>query len=357
MRAVVLTGHGGDDKLEYRIDYPKPVPGDGEVVIRVGACGVNNTDINTRTAWYSQSATAATTGVAAPGARAEDAAWGGSPILFPRVQGADIAGVVEAAGPGANAALVGRRVLVDNCVRDGEEPDNLEKAGYLGSECDGGFAEFVKIHERQVHPIESDLRDIDLATFATSYSTAENMLDRAQVGDGDSVLITGASGGVGSALIQLAKRRGAKTVALCANEKADAVRAAGADAVLPRAPADLRAALAALGRPEVDVVADVVGGDLWPQVVGAIKRGGRYVCSGAIAGPIVRFDLRPFYLRDLAFFGATVTTARAFRNLVGYIERGEIRPLVAAVFPLPELRAAQAAFVAKKHIGNIVICP
>ncbi len=182
------------------------------------------------------------------------------------------------------------------------------------------------------------------------------MLNRAAVAAGDSVLIPGASGGVGSALIQLAKRRGARTIAMCSPAKSDGVYLAGADAVLPRAPDNLGAALVeATGQDTVTVVADVVGGPNWPDVIDVLARGGRYTCAGAIAGPIVTFDLRTFYLRDLTFTGATVVPAGTFANLVGYIEAGEIRPLVAATYPLRELHAAQTAFIAKQHVGNIVV--
>ena len=358
MRAVLLTGHGGLDKLEYREDLPLPEPEAQEVLIKVGACGLNNTDVNTRTAWYSKGVSDATTGGAFGDAEDEDASWGGAAIRFPRIQGADVCGRVVAAGSAAGADLIGRRVLIDTWLRDWESPLDLDRCGYYGSECDGGYAEYTKVDRRNVHPVESDLPDAELATFATSYVTAENMLNRAEVGPGDSVLIPGASGGVGSALIQLAKRRGAKTVALSGADKADAVAAVGPDAVLPREPDDLAARLReAIGQEEVTVVADVVAGRLWPTLIDALARGGRYTCAGAIAGPIVEFDLRTFYLRDLTFTGATIVPPGVFADLVGYIERGEIKPLLAETYPLADLVAAQEAFLAKKHVGNIVVLP
>ena len=164
----------------------------------------------------------------------------------------------------------------------------------------------------------------------------------------------GASGGVGSGLIQLAKRRGARVVALASESKHDAVRALGADLVLPRAPENLRAAL---GDEKITVLADVVGGPYWPQLLDVIERGGRLTCSGAIAGPMVEFDLRTLYLRDLTFTGSTVIDPEVTRNLVKYIEAGEVKPALAATYPLAELREAQAAFIAKKHTGNIVVVP
>lgn len=358
MRAVVLTGHGGLDKLEVHDDWPVPVPGPGEVLIRVGACGMNNTDVNTRSAWYSKGVTDATTGDGFDTAGEEDATWGGGAITFPRIQGADVCGRVVAVGADVPADLVGTRVLVDTWLRDWDDPLDLEKTGYFGSECDGGYAEYTKVDQRQVHPIRSDLSDAELATFATAYITAENMLNRAGVSVDDTVLIPGASGGVGSALVQLTKRRGATAIAMCADAKAARVRAIGADAVLPRAPEDLKAALRqSIGRDTVSVLADVVGGNQWPSLLDVLERGGRFTCAGAIAGPVVTFDLRTFYLRDLTFTGATIVPPGVFADLVGYIERGEIRPLLAEIHPLTDFHAAQEAFIAKTHVGNIVIVP
>lgn len=358
MHAMVLTAFGDLDCLEWHEDWPKPVPGPDQVLIRVAACGLNNTDVNTRTGWYSKNTTQATASTVQEGVEGDNAAWGGSPIAFPRIQGADVAGYVEGVGAQADPAFVGRRVIIDTWLRDWNDPDNRAKTGFFGSECDGGFAQYTCVDARQVHPVDCDLTDAELATFATSYVTAENMLNRAQVTGGDVVLVPGASGGVGSALIQLAHRRGAKTVAMCGADKAEQVRALGPLAVLPRAPDDLSAALMqAIGTETVTVVADVVGGPIWPHLIDVIAPGGRYTCAGAIAGPMVDFDLRTFYLRDLTFTGATVVPPGVFVDLVGYIERGEVKPMLAQTFALRDLHQAQRAFVAKQHVGNIVVIP
>ncbi len=207
-----------------------------------------------------------------------------------------------------------------------------------------------------MHAVESNLSDAELATFATSSITAENMLRRAEVKEGDTVLIPGASGGVGTALIQLSRRRGAVPIAMCGEGKAEQVRSIGAEAVIVRSPEDLSAELkSAVGCSQVDVVADVVGGALWPQLIEALRRGGRYTCAGAIAGPMVEFDLRTFYLNDLTFTGATIIPPGLFAELVGYIERGEIKPLLAGTWPLQKLRDAQAQFLTKEHVGNLVV--
>ena len=180
------------------------------------------------------------------------------------------------------------------------------------------------------------------------------MLNRARVGAAATVLVPGASGGVGGALVQLAKRRGARAIAMASEAKHAEVAKLGPDLILPRAPGDLRGALAG---ETVTVVADVVGGPGWPALIGILARGGRYTCSGAIAGPTVALDLRRLYLRDLTFTGSTVVPGHVFRDVVGYIERGEVRPMLAATYPLSALRAAQQAFIDKRHVGNIVVVP
>ena len=126
------------------------------------------------------------------------------------------------------------------------------------------------------------------------------------------------------------------------------------DKILPRAPENLRAAL---GDEKITVVADIVGGPYWPVLIDILERGGRYTCSGAIAGPMVELDLRTFYLRDLTFTGSTVITPEVMPNLIRYIEQREIKPALAATYPLDQLREAQAAFIAKTHAGNIVVTP
>lgn len=354
MRAMVTMGHGGLDQMVWHEDWPCPTPARGEVLIRVGACGLNNTDVNTRSGWYSKAVTEATTGDAFAKVNDEDPTWGGTPIVFPRIQGADVCGEIVGTGEGVDASRIGERVITDNWLRDENDPDNKNKTGYFGSECDGGFAEYTVIPASNALMISSSLSDAELATFSCSYSTAEGMLTRAEVTDKDTVLVPGASGGVGGALVQLAKRRGARVIALAAEPKHAEVKALGADRMLPRAPANLRAELK---DETITVVADIVGGAMWPNLIDILERGGRYTCSGAIAGPMVELDLRTFYLRDLTFTGSTVIDPEVMMRLISYIEDGSIKPALAAVYPLDQLREAQAAFIAKKHTGNIVVCP
>ncbi|NNL18587.1 MAG: zinc-binding dehydrogenase, partial [Boseongicola sp.] len=341
MKAMVTMGHGELDQMVFRSDWPKPVPASGEVLIRVGACGLNNTDVNTRSGWYSKTVTDATTGSGFSEVGEEDPAWGGSPITFPRIQGADVCGKIVAVGEGVEPSRVGERVISDNWLRDVDDPSDMNKTGYFGSERDGGFAEFTTMPARNAIPVRSSLTDAELATFSCSYSTAEGMLTRADVTERDTVLVPGASGGVGGALVQLARRRGAKVIAMASKAKHEDVWKLGADMVLPRDPEDLRGAL---GDEKISVVADVVGGPYWANLIEILERGGRYTCSGAIAGPIVELDLRTFYLRDLTLTGSTVIPPEVMTNLVRYIENGEIKPSLAATYPLENLHDAQRAF-------------
>lgn len=347
MKAFILMGHGDLDQLVYRTDWPVPAYGDHEVLIKVHACGLNNTDVNTRIAWYSKSVNEGTSGGALV-ADDMDASWGGGSLELPRIQGADVCGTVVAVGTRVDQNLIDKRVLVDCWLRQWAEPHNRNKTGYFGSECDGGFAEYTVVDYRNVYPLRSELSDTELATFATSWMTAEGMLNRAGVNQEDTVLITGASGGVGSALISLANRRGAKTIAMASEAKWPQIEALSPWKIIGRSPG-------ALGTEKVSVVADVVAGQIFPELICRLERGGRYVTSGAIAGPIVDLDVRTLYLHDLTLLGSTVVEPGTFADLVGYIERGEISPVLAATYPLCELHAAQLAFIEKKHTGNIVV--
>ncbi|WP_299725858.1 alcohol dehydrogenase family protein [uncultured Tateyamaria sp.] len=354
MKAMVTMGHGDIDQMVLHRDWPCPAPAPQEVLIRVGACGLNNTDVNTRSGWYSKTVTEATTGSAFETVGEDDPAWGGSPIQFPRIQGADVCGEIVAVGADVDPARIGERVITDAWLRDADDLQNMNKTGYFGSERDGGFAEYCTTPARNALAIRSSLSDAELATFSCSYSTAEGMLTRANLTDRDTVLVPGASGGVGGALVQLAKRRGARVIAMASEAKHADVARLGPDVILPRAPTDLRAAL---GADKITVVADIVGGPYWPTLIDILERGGRYTCSGAIAGPMVELDLRTFYLRDLTFTGSTVITPEVMPNLIRYIEDDEIKPALAATYPLEQLHEAQAEFIAKKHTGNIVVVP
>ncbi|MEM7091409.1 MAG: zinc-binding dehydrogenase [Actinomycetota bacterium] len=351
MTAAVTLGNGGFEMIDVR-QVPMPEPGAGETRLRVLAAGMNNTEINTRLGWYSSSVVESTDDTATEAADAEDAvhrADGGwnAATPFPLIQGTDCCGVVDAVGADVDASIIGRRSLVRACMRPNGF-DSIENV-WMASDFDGAFAEYVIVPATEVFPVDCDWSDAELGAIPCAYATAENMLHRAAVRTGDRVLITGASGGVGSAAVQLAKRRGAHVVGVSSADKADVVSELGADEVLDRSVA-----------PEpmsFDVVVDNVAGPSFDSTLSAVRRGGRYVSSGAIGGPIVDLDMRTFYLRDITLIGCTAWDEPVFPNLIGYIERGEIRPRVAKTFPLADIVAAQQEFLEKRHVGKFVLIP
>lgn len=355
MSGVVLTGHGGPEKLEYRTDLEVPAPKAGEVLIRVGASAVNNTDINTRIGWYSKGVTSETGAAAEQGfdsANDDDASWSGVPLQLPRIQGADCCGEVIAVGEQVAPSRIGERVMVRTLqapFKDGNAHDCIT----FGSECDGGFAQYAIARSSEAFAVESVLSDAELASFPCAYSTAENMIDRVNIQAGELVLITGASGGVGSAAIQLVKRRKAKVIAVCGADKMEQVSELGADQVISRG----KNLLQVLGADAVDVVIDLVAGDQWPQLPDLLRRGGRYTVAGAIGGPMVEMDVRTLYLKDLSFFGCTYQPRHVFENLVSYIEGDELKPLVSAQYALQDITQAQQAFMEKKFIGKLILLP
>lgn len=340
MRAVVLTRFGGPEVLEPR-ELPDPGAAPGEVVVRVAAAAVNNTDVWTRSGAYGTD---------------EPAGWLG-PVDFPRVQGADVCGEVVEVGDGVDPGLLGRRVLVDPVLAYADGPEPLVEA-VLGSEADGGYAELVAVAADRVHDVSaSPLDDRQLACLPISYGTATGMLERAGVRRGETLLVSGASGGVGLSLVDLASARGARVVALSSGSKADAVRAAGADVVLDRHDGDVGQQLGDLVPEGLDAVADVVGGGLLGTVMPHLRPGGRWVVSGAVAGPVVELDLRRLYLRSVSLLGSTMHTPDQFAVLVAAANDGGLRPQVARTFPLAEAAAAQAVLERREHTGKLVLLP
>ncbi|MDN5914404.1 MAG: zinc-binding dehydrogenase [Pseudonocardia sp.] len=348
MRAAVLTGFGGPEVLQIR-DVPVPVPGSGELLVRVTAAAVNNTDLWTRRGAYGL-----------PGQPDALAGWRG-PVAFPRIQGGDIAGVVVAAGDGDGdgRSAVGRRVLVDPAIYDGPGPD-ANPVGLLGSEADGGFAQYVVVPADRAHDMTgSPLTDEQLSCLPVAYGTATGMLERAGIGAGETVLVTGASGGVGLALVQLAAARGARVVALTAPGKGDLLREAGAAAIVHRdaAPEATADAVAELVPDGLDAVADVVGGALLPALLPTVRDGGRWVIAGAVAGPEVAVDLRRLYLHNVALIGSSMHTPAHFSRLAADAVAGRVVPWVAERHDLAEIHTAQARFARSAHVGKIVLLP
>ena len=344
MQGVYLTRHGGPEALEWREDIPVPTPGPGQVLVRVAAAGVNNTDINTRIGWYAPEVTGATDAVDQD---VQAGGWGGA-LAFPRIQGGDLCGIVEQVGPGAGFKPGQRVTCPINLPRP--RPGNPTGFIALGSEIDGAFAQYCLLEADDLYDVTaSPLSDVEIAAIPCAFGTAENLLTRAGVTAGHKVLITGASGGVGLAAVQLAALRGASFSGVTSAAKADTVWAQGASETFERD--------APLPRDAFDVVIDVVGGPAFPGLIQALKPGGHYAVSGAIAGPIVQADLREIYLRDITIHGCTHQAFEVFGRLVELINAGRIRPLVSKTYPLRDIAKAQEDFQSKALPGKLVLIP
>lgn len=343
MRAVRITRHGGPEVLEP-VRVAVPAPQAGEVLVQVAAVALNNTDLWTREGAYGR-----------PDDPKALSGWRG-PIDFPRVQGADVAGRVVAVGAGVAEGLVGRRVVVDPAIYDTEGP-HANPVGLMGSERDGGYAEYVTAPVERVHDVtESPLTDDQLAALPTAYGTALGMIERGRLRQGETALVSGASGGVGLALVQIARARGARVIAISSGPKIDAVREAGAREVVNRA-GDIAEQIRAVAPEGIDVALDVVAGELVSEGLPLLREGGRWVIAGALGGYGVTFDVRRLYLHNAQVIGSAMHTPTHFGLLMDLARQGAVRPVIAAAFPLDQAARAQEELSRRGHVGKIVMHP
>lgn len=343
MRAVRIVAHGGPEVLEST-EVAVPSPQAGEVLVRVSAVALNNTDLWTREGSYGR-----------PGDPMALSGWRG-PVDFPRIQGADVAGRVAAVGAGVDEGLVGRRVVVDPAIYDSDTPD-ANPVGLMGSERDGGYAEYVTAAQQRVHDVtDSPLTDDQLAALPTAYGTALGMIERGRLQSGETALVSGASGGVGIALVQIARARGARVLAISSGSKTESVRGAGAHEVIDRG-RDVAEQIGAAAPEGIDVALDVVAGDLVSNGLPLLREGGRWVIAGALGGYDVAFDVRRLYLHNAQLIGSSMHTPAHFSLLVDLARRAEIQPVIAATFTLDQAAQAQEELALRRHVGKIVLRP
>lgn len=374
MHAMLLTGHGGPDKLVYRDDVPVPRPAAGEVLIEVSACGMNNTDIKVREAAYAVDFDPNSGEEETTAAASIASADGETTLTFPRIQGADTVGRIVAVGEGVSEGRVGERVLVDFSLYHGRDAQgrpcmDLWNVDYIGHGRDGGYADYVTIPTENAHAVAADIPDAALATFGCSTQTAEHMIARVRVEAGQRILVTGAGGGVGSAAVQLVRARGAHPIAVTSRSKEATLADLGAEACIARedfTDASGRfdgerftdeIAKAAGGRCRIDAVIDQVGGAMFHPLLRSLKPDGHYITAGTIAGYTPRINLHTVYMAFLNIHGSSQGQPEDFARIIRYIEEGAIKPVLGGAWRLSQLHAAQEAFKTKSHIGNLVVVP
>ncbi|EHJ02911.1 zinc-binding dehydrogenase [Marinobacter manganoxydans] len=359
MKAMVLTGHGDVDKLEYK-DVPVPAPGAGQVLVQVTATAKNNTDRKAREGLY-------------PTKKGEMTSFqmGGKPTLvFPRIQGADIAGRVVAVGDGVDESRIGERGLLDFNIYANDRRDINLTPDYYGHGADGGYAEYVALPADQFHHIpNAELADAEVASMGMcSYQTAMHMLTSANIKVGERVLVTGASGGVGTALIQLCRIMGAIPYALSKQDKAAALLELGAEAVLDRSDMDsfVDRVKAETGGKPINAVMDLVGGEMTDVFIdtmifdmNARSTYPRLSIAGASGGNISEILWTRIYLYQVQIFGVSHGTREEAEQLMAWIRGGQLKPVLHGAFRLSDLHRAEEYFVNRgsNYLGKIVIVP
>jgi len=361
MAAMQLVGHGGADKLVYSRDVSTPRPGPGEVLVQVTATAKNNTDRKAREGLYPTKDKGDVTSFQIGGA---------ATLTFPRIQGADVAGRVVAVGEGVDTARIGERGLLDfNLYPDDRRDINLAP-DYYGHGADGGFAEYVAVPSDQFHRVDNpELSDAELASMGMcSYQTALHMMTSARIKAGERVLVTGASGGVGTALIQLCRIMGAIPYALSKPDKAEALKALGAEAVLDRTSMEnfTDRVREVTGGAPIDAVMDLVGGEMTDRFIDTMifdmtGRGDypRLSIAGASGGNLSEIMWTRIYLYQVQIFGVSHGTREEAEQLIEWIRSGQLRPVLHAAFKLSDLHRAENYFVNRgsNFLGKIVIVP
>ncbi|HCR97394.1 MULTISPECIES: zinc-binding dehydrogenase [Halomonas] len=361
MAAMLLVGHGGVEQLHYREDVNTPLPGPGDVLVQVTATAKNNTDRKAREGLYPTKEKGDVTSFA----------MGGTPTLtFPRIQGADVAGRIVAVGEGVDAERIGQRGLLDFNIYADERRDINLTPDYYGHGADGGYAEYIAVPADQFHSIDNpELRDAELAAMGMcSYQTAYHMMTSAHIKAGERVLVSGASGGVGTALIQLCRIIGAVPYAVSQPDKAAALQALGAEAVIDRGdlPTFVERVLEATGGKPIDAVMDLVGGEMTDLFIDTMivdmqhrQSYPRLSIAGASGGNLSEIMWTRIYLYQVQIFGVSHGTREEAEQLIAWIRSGELKPVLHAAFKLSELHDAERYFVNRgsNYLGKIVIVP
>lgn len=335
MKAIVISAHGGPEVLQYDRQFPDPKAGEGDVVLKVTATSLNYHDVFTRRGM--------------PGIK----------LSFPIIMGLDVAGEIVEVGPGVKDWAVGDRVLVD--------PINREEGGLMGETMHGGLAEYCRARAHQLIRIPDGVSDEQAAGLPVAFGTAHRMMRSiGKVGQGEKVLVLGASGGVGMACVLLGKIAGAEVVA-CASSapKMERLKELGADHVINYAETDFAKAIYALyGKPHrrrfeggVDVAVNFTGGDTWVKSMRCLRRGGRLLTCGATASYDPQTDLRFIWTFELNILGSNGWMREDLHALLELVASGKMQVPIDRVLSLSETNEALRLIEDREVMGKVVVTP
>ena len=334
VRAAVIRQHGEIDEITFEADWPVPTPGEGEVVLKVAACALNYHDLFTLKGM--------------PGIK----------IGFPLIMGIDLAGEVARLGAGVDGWSAGDRVVID--------PIDREKPGLIGETRDGGLAEYVVVRASQLVALPDDIDFASAAALPCAYGTAYRMMvTRGRIAAGEKVLILGASGGVGTCCVQLAKAAGAEVIATASSQaKLDRLAVLGADHLINYAESDfMREVHALFGKPKVyggggvDVVVNFTGGETWVPSLRSLTKGGRMLTCGATAGFDPQTDIRYIWTFEHNIMGSNGWSTQDVRDLLGMVQQGKIEALIDRELPLEETQAAFKLLRDRQAVGKVIVRP
>jgi len=340
MKAILFHEHGGPGVLQYA-DFPDPRPAPGYALVRLHAAALNRMDLWVRNGWPSLK------------------------LEYPHIPGADGAGVVASLGEGASSWKVGERVVINSNLGCGQcdlcrnGQDNLCQDWHLlGETIRGTYAEFVAVPTRQLFKLPDTFGYHEAAAAALVYHTAwHSLVTRGQLKDGETVLIVGASGGVNTASIQIARHFGARVIVVGAGQvKLDLAASLGADVLIDRTQEEdwSKTVYRLTGKRGVDVVVDNVG-TTFPLSLRTLRKSGRLLTVGNTGGPRFEIDNRFIFGKHLSIIGSTMGTLADFAEVMGLVTTGKLRPVIDRTYPLPDACQAQERLESGQQLGKITL--